>query len=102
MGVMHAYTGQLLPVAGAAAGADDLTVAVDLSVFRLLSSEAASHAAVNTGHSRSYEQNIFKYCRSCIFLAFKSKQFLMYLAFLVQGWVRKCPPGCIGKLKQKW
>ena len=54
MGVMHAYTGQLLPVAGAAAAAaDDLTVAVDLSVFRLLSSEAASHAAVNTGHSRS-------------------------------------------------
>ena len=57
MGVMHAYTGQLLPVGGADAAADDLTVAVDRSVFRLLSSEAASQAAVNTGHSRSYNQN---------------------------------------------
>ena len=55
---MHAYTGQLLP-AGAAA---DLTVAVDLIVFRLLSSEAASHAAVNTGHSKSYNHNkLMKY-----------------------------------------
>ena len=57
MGVMQAYTGQLLPVGGAASAADDLTVAVDLSVFRLLSSEAASQAAVNTGHSRSFKQS---------------------------------------------
>ena len=52
-GVTHAYTGQLLLEAAMA----DLAVAVDLIVFRLLSSEASFQAAVNTGHSRSLEQN---------------------------------------------
>ena len=48
-GVTHAYTGQLLE----GAAADDLSVAVDLIVFCLLSSEAPFQAAAKTGHSRS-------------------------------------------------